>query len=596
MQMCMRRTRKIFKVLKTVSFLLIAVLLFSSGYAQQKIQAEALVPGAASLYVKSSPVNKFVKSLKFMADNLLDDQQKADLYNGIKEFNDKSGLDILNPASLTGAGIDVNRPFSIAYLNKDLKGVEKMLVILPILNDKTFPPKFVEIIKKNSGDKHQDIYPAITQHKGQSVYQVQRDIFGAALDGWFIVAPTAETINAVIDLKGGAGSSLALDQYYIDYLRSSTNNLDVNAFMKREFLDMLAGSIGGGNRKPIDGNHNGGGDKLNEGGEIEGDTPPDDGGNSFNLRKNYMGAFGDKPELVMAQYGEGVPPQASIFSMVDYVSASVGLKGNRVVVNAGSKFNNTNPLMEMILNLFQTGTADRSIYIDKSKSFTFISFDFSHLEKLCGQMMPGCAEYANMKAQINTALGIDFSADFLPNYSGAINAIVTEMGQGAAMGKYVIYLPMKNQEKTAALVEKMTAKIVKDLGPQNLAGKTSIGGQRGFWVLYQNQKFFCVSDARGIYIGTTADIITAAMKSDLLSKQKGNLLVSKMGSKVFFLTYLTREAYAVPMMMMQGQTPAGASASVEKLTNRIGDIYITGERAGSSLSLDFEIEILKPAK
>lgn len=582
-------------IIRTAVPILSAVLMFSQGYSNKFPNPETLVPASTILFVKSSPVKTLVKSANYMLNSVYSDQEKKEFMTGMEEYKNKSGIDPLNTESLVKAGIDIDRTAAVAYMGSDVQGGEKLIVMLPVQNEKTFPQKFIEVIKKTSGDQFLDTYPAVTKHGSATIYQVQKDVFGTAFDGYFFIAPTGDTIKEIIDLKAGKSplKPLAIDPNYADYLKKSKNNLDINVFMKKEFLDVLAGAVGSMFNKPVpepgpepDGDSDSD-DDFNEGGD---DNPFDyegEEGQSFNFLERFLPAMNKKAGMIPVQY-QG-PQKQSSFEGVDYAAMSFGMGAKKMVINAGVSFNAKNPMVAMFLELLQTGKTSELISMDKISSYGFLSLNLSHLEGLCMNPIPGCQEYTTLKAQINEQLGIDISKDFLPYYSGVFNFVSVDAVKGKPADKTVIFLPMTDEAKTEALMKTVTAKVVKDLAPANTGGAVKIGGKNGFWVASQEQKLFVAADKRGIYIATTSETAAAAMKSPLLSAEEKSKIKSRIKATQFFLMYASRDIYKGPMAM-------AAAPDMQKFADKMGDIYFSADRVGGNIAFELEIEIIDKKK
>ena len=223
---------------KTVLFTLIAFIALASGvYPQERADVvESITPSPVMLFVKTSRIKNFLVSLKFVADNLLSAERAGALKSRTDGFKSKTGVDLTDIASLEKAGIDVDRSLSFAMYPEGRKNEERMLIFLPVMDEKTFPLKFVEMLKKTARNETVDIYPVITQYGDYTMYQIRRDIFTTALDGVFVIGSTGEIVRSVIDAKVKNAGHLAIDPGYIDSLAKNRKNYDLRAFASRDFL------------------------------------------------------------------------------------------------------------------------------------------------------------------------------------------------------------------------------------------------------------------------------------------------------------------------------------------------------------------------
>lgn len=512
--------------------LLVIILFFSHGFSGQKPQVETFVPDDVIVFVKSSPLEKLLKSVNFSIEYLLNENQKSDINEAIDEFKELTGIDPVNAASLSSAGIDVSRPVSAAYSGENIDGQEKLSIIIPVLNDKIFPEKFMDIIKENSGDEYRDVYPAIIDYKDKKIYQVERDVYFTSFKGWFFAAPARETIESIIDLESGDGQPVGLSQEYSEYNRRSRNDLDINAFIKREFFDDIFSIFSTFTAEPADGSE-------------------------------------------------------SFFGMVDYFAFSAGIHQKNIVANAGVGFNEANPIVIMALNLLKTGTSVESIFIADSLSASFFSVDLEYLEKACrSDYLPGCMEYAMFKMQADSTLGIDLSKDFIPNFSGVINSFVTGIDSSTGEPEeFVLYLPMKDPGKTAAMIEKITSNLTRQGGVE-IAGRTAIGDKKGFWISFNEERYEIVSDERGIYAGTSKDVVAEAVAGVAVPVEQSRFSVFQ-DNDIFAFNYLARELYEAGKEDIQKLF----ETSDEIIPSALGDFYFVGKKDGNTLSFDFIVEV-----
>jgi len=145
--------------------LLILCSLVPGGFPQERADVvEAVTPSSAMLFIKTSRIKNFVVSVKFVADNLLHREYAEKFARKINEIKTKTGVDPMDIESLKKAGIDVDRTASMAMYPEGKKNEERMLLFIPVLDEKTFPLKFVEILKKMAGTEKLDLFPAITEY------------------------------------------------------------------------------------------------------------------------------------------------------------------------------------------------------------------------------------------------------------------------------------------------------------------------------------------------------------------------------------------------------------------------------------------------
>ena len=160
----------------------IMCLICVSVYAETAQKGPAsITSGEAGFYVETAQVSQVLERLNAYIGTYLDTQDQINIKKQRKDFESKTGIDYMNPASLDSAGVDIERNFAFAYFEQQ-NHKEKMLIFVPVKNEVTSPLKLVEIIRKmNEGNpKKKDLNPVMTSHEGYTIYQLQRDIFFSA--------------------------------------------------------------------------------------------------------------------------------------------------------------------------------------------------------------------------------------------------------------------------------------------------------------------------------------------------------------------------------------------------------------------------------
>ena len=548
--------------MKKLFFAFIAFFFIGSiSFGQMAGDTESLTPSDVNLFVKSKEIVKMIKTLNYMVFNLIDEQQRNELVAGRDKFRDKTGIDYFNEQSLKNSGIDTGRPVSFANFEKDNinSGTgDVMLIFLPVMNEKEFPLKFIELIKKtNAGNPEMVISPVTTSYKNVTVYQVKDDLYIAGANGYLLIGSTSDIIRRVIDVRASRTGSLMLDGNYKDYLAKGKNSYDLNAFMTKKFIMQLSNPSRGSN----------------------------DNYGLYSM-KNFIPA--------QSETAAGELNSASVFDSIDYIAAGVALDGNRLKMNASAKLAKSNPYVDMILGFLKTGVEGKSLYVPASDTALYISMDLKYLDNLCKGEIDWCGKYNSYKEQVKKDWGVDLEKDFIPYHTGGINLMALDSGSYGGMGDLVVFVPMTDPKKTEELWQKMKKGVLAKYGKDKKFGEEKIGSKRGFWYIDESQmRFFVSYDQRGIYAGNSTGLMKSAHAGSAIETAVNTGSYGKIiNGNTFFLLNIKKNAFLKMMMQMRAQ----GNPEVARVLNRIGEIFLFCERKDGLLSMDFEVEIKVPGK
>ncbi len=560
---------------KTVPIILILFLaLISDLYPQERVDAvESITPSGVMLFIKTSRIKNAMVSLKYVVDNLLS-REHAEKFNRMKnEIKNKIGIDPMDIESLKNAGIDVSRSASMAIYAKGRRDEERVLLFIPVLDDKTFPLKFVEILKRMAGNDKADLYPAITDYNGRSLYQIGRDVFATAFDGVFIVGSTGELLRSVIDVKMNNSGFLALDPLYNDYLSKTKKNYDLRAFATRDFLKDIMKKDAKKDTGP-------------------GKEKKDSGDRAFNdaalMNVQYViKAAGDRPSVrsELDKLSTGPSP----FNSVDYAFLGGSVKPDEIDIDIAARFNNTSGTVNTFLEVIKTGATGKALYVKNAATYAFVSLDFNKIEELCRNSMAGCSYYNRIKEQVREEIGIDFDKDIVPSYSGVLN-VVAGQPKGAG-GGYLLYFPINDPALGKKAWEKSSAYLAEKFKGTERYGTTKIGGEKSFWYIdSKNSRIYIVCDRRGLYMGNDQELMGAALASkEIGEKGAKEDITSRLGGNVFFLTHIKKESYFGTLLMLFAYQAKEISGVIDKMT----DLYVIGEKVDSFVSLDIKVKLMK---
>jgi hypothetical protein len=556
------------RVMKKLSVVLISIMFFSMVNAQEKPNpAESLTPSSAILYMKTSRVKKLLRSVNYLIDNLLSKEQRDGFNKERNEFKTKTGIDFLGPESLKQAGIDLDGTINLAYFKKGSAGQENVIVYIPVLDVKRFPLKFVEIIKNFNKDRNElDVYPVITDYKGYSLYQIQKDVFCVSLDGYFLIASNADLVKGVVDIKISGKGDITSDKYYLEYVKNARRDYDLNFFAKRDFLKEMTSQ-----------------------GRKEGNQDVPVGPSSSNPSVRYVSHEGTT--LAQNEKGAEQPKKEYAFEEIDYATLGAEVESGRLRGSLGVSLNKSNQSVSNSIDVIGTGMDGRAVFSEKMKSYIYLSLNFSAIENMCNEKGPVCSGYQEFKQKLSQEMGLDFSKDFVPYYTGVINIIAgkkAEIKEGRPQAGFAAMLPMTDASRSAAVVSKCGEFLKKKF--KEKSGKESVSGVNMFWYIDETgDKMYLCSDRRGIYLGNDRAMMETMIKSEDLQKARTrNAFMKKFNEKVFFLAFVKNAGSTVSELQL-----APPDSGMGGFMKSIGDVFLIGEKSGRLLTLDIEIEIKK---
>jgi hypothetical protein len=548
------------KYMKRLCFTFIAVLIAASvSFSQMPGDTESLTPSDVNLFVKSKEIKKMIKTLNYMLFNLMDEQQRGEFVTERDKFMDKTGIDYFDEKSLRNAGIDTNRPVSFGNFDKDNVNSntgDVMLIFLPVLNEKEFALKFIELLKKINADNPGVIISSVTtSYKNIIVHKVKDDLFISPLNGYLLIGSTSDIIRRVIDTRESRSGSLILDGNYKDYLSKGKNSYDLNAYMTKKFIMQFRG---------------------------------------VSQRTDEISGIYSMTNFILSQSESAASDfsNSSVFDTVDYIAAGAGLDGNKLKMNASAKLTTDNPYVNLVLGFFKTGVEGKSLYIPSSDTSLFMSMNLKYLDNLCKGEIEWCGKYNIYKEQIKKEWGVDLEKDFIPYHTGGINMMTLDSGSYGGMGDILLFIPMTDPKKTEELWQKMRKGVQTRYGKNKKFGDEKIGSRRGFWYIDESQmRFFVSYDQRGIYAGNSTGLMKSAHTESTVET------ASNMGSygkiingNTFFLLNIKKNAFLKMMMQMRAQGNPDAAKAI----NRIGEIFLFCEKRDGFVSMDFEVEIKAP--
>ena len=519
--------------MKKLYFVLIAFFLTCSiSFAQVADDVESFIPSEVQIFLKTKEISKLTKSMNYIVNNLMDEKQKSDFFAKKDEFKKNTGIDYLDERSLRSAGIDTNRPVSLAIFDKDNNN-DVSLFFIPVLNEGEAALRFIEVLKRmNPDDPDFHVKPVTTKYKNMTVYELKKGMYVTSAYKYLVVGSTSEIIKKVIDYKGTGKGTLILDAHYKDFLANMAGKHDLNVFMTKRFI-------------------------------MDSDMPF----NSNNITEN------------------------SFENSIDYISAGMGLDNNKFQINASIKFAKDDKTAKEYLNFFKTGIHNSSLHIPAADSIMFLSLDYKYINDYCKGDIEWCEQFNSMKERMKNEIGVDFEKDFLPHFTGSMNIISQDTGSiFDGVGDVLVFFPAINSAKIEEVWNKMRKVFQGKYSKDKKFGEEKVGSSKAFWFIDESQmRVFVSYDKRGLYAGNNTALMKNCMSGNTIaaSKNASGRYKDIINDKTFYILNIKKNSLLTMFLHMSAQ----GNSEIAGWINRLGEIFLYGEKNDNLISINFEVEI-----
>lgn len=547
--------------MKRLSLISIIFVLLQSGlFADYAGDTESLLPEDAGIFIKTKKISHLLKTINYASSVLLDAEGRKAFNEKRAEFRKTTGIDYLNGESLKRSGIDIERPISFVSYEKD-NNLDVMAFLVPVINEKEFPLKFVEIVRKIRGDNDADIYPVITDYRGSALYQMHKDIFITTIAGYAVIASTGDLVKKIIDRRGESTGSLILNSDYSDYIIKKKNLYDVNVFISRKFLADLMESVPGS-----------GAYTYTE--DIESER-------EYLLARSIEGEDNTNLREVSSQGG-------GIKESLGYAAAGFGFDANRLQVHTSVKLNQSGMYGELAGGFLKTGLIGSMLSVNEADASVFLSLDLKFLDEFCKSGSEECLQYNEMKQSFKAETGLDFSSEFLPHYSGIINIVSAESGLTDGPGSFVVFLPMNSASGSRSVWTKLKNGAKARYSAAGRFSEEKIDGAEAFRFTVEKGNYaYVFYDSRGIFAGNNSDLIKQSLKGRFLKDEQNKERLGKIANdSTYFMLNIKKNNFLKSMAMMRA---AGNPLYAGPLS-KIGEIFIYCEKRGDFYSLDLDVE------
>ena len=543
--------------------MIISLILQSALFADYAGDTESLLPEDAGIFIKTKKITYLLKTVNYVSSTLLDGEGKKAFNEKREEFRKKTGVDYLNGESLKRNGIDIDRPISFVSYEKD-NNLDVMAFLVPVINEKEFPLKFVQIVRKIRGDDDVDIYPVITDYNGSALYQIHKDIFITTIAGYAVIASTGDLVKKIIDRKGESRGSLILNSDYSDYISKRKKTYDINIFLSGKFIKKLMESVPG----------------MREFASLD----------TIEQEKEFLYA----QKVMMNTSGESSKEETkSVFDepmeSLEYASGGIGFDGNKLQVHGSVKLDSKSEYSGAVSALLKTGAVGRMLNMTDADFSFFFSYNLQNLKELCSRGESWCREYDEIKNEFKTETGVDFEEEFLPAYSGAATVMYGDPANNDKKGDLVIFLSMNSGFSASKIWLKAKKHLSGKYGNKGSFGEDKYGkGSGGFWFKdKKGETVHVVYDSKGLYLGTSREFTIKALESNTFNNTKNPGRLGRFINPDTYLIFYLRNS---GLLKSLAAGTGGAKGIYSGPLARLGEIFIYGEKQDHYYSIDFDIE------
>lgn len=559
-----------------ITAVLVLTLAASSTVAQAPSAGDGpagLVPSSAIMFMQTSRLSSAAPAARYFIENLLPAQNAKKIEAWRADFKAKTGVDVLDAASLARADIDTGRPAAMAYLNAP-KESERIMILVPVKNDRTFPQRFVEVLKKANRDRPGlDLHPAVSRQGNHAVYRMMNDVFFTGTRGYLVVASSQDIITSVLDTDA---SSLASEPLFAEYFAKKRPGNDLDLYITKTFIKQI-----GEERR---------GKKGSQGDEDSGDAP--DGDSDQTEKQN------GKTER-KAPGGDTLSMMGARSDFFEYMAAGFARTKDGISLDFGLALAGASPSTALLSELFRPGLPEYTLSAADPLAYHYVSFDMKALDAFCeknarsAEFAQMCAQYAKFKKDTGASLGVDLDADFLPWFGGYFNVVMRKAKIAGTLDNFVMFVPMADKAKSAALMKKLRGAVKEKNTDQGAFGEERIDAVPSFWFKdKRGNRISVLAAERGLFVANNTEFLREVLASDSGKSTPAAGLFGNPDPGAFMLSYLRveKESYMKALLMF---LTYNAGPHIAGLVNRIETISLTGTRAGAYFSFSMAFRLLE---
>lgn len=545
---------------------------------------EALTPSTATLFLRTPEMEKSLRLINYILKNMISKKDQGRISEGTEKLKASTGIDPLNPESLSGAGIDVRRPFSVAYLRGD-KDAERIVLFIPVKDD-NFSARFVTILRKYYRERPEtDFNPVITRYKKYKLYRVMGDNYFTAMDGTFVLASSGKVLQRVVDLRLGEGAEtpIATEAKYADFKAKMKEGCDINLYITRDFLkEVYEYRL----KKQAERKT---GEKKKK--EADDDADAEDAPKAPKKEEKRR----DEAPMDMLK-NQSVPLNPSQFNSLDYLGFGMKSEGDDLVLKAAAAVNRDHPSART-LEALRPGLVAKTLFAEDVISYYFLSMDLKALEEPCtaagNREDPLCGIHESLKKSLMNEMGLGLEEDLAPAFGGFFNLMVRRSDIKGKLDNFVIYFPAVDAGKGRALWKKTRKHFKNKTEEDGEFGEEKIDNIPSFWFRdRKGNKITYLVTENHFYIGNNVEFLRLAMtnRSRAAAGMKHEFM-KRTGDPTFMVFYLKLEKdsffKALLMLLTYNTNP-----SLYGLISRLDNISLIGEKIDNCLLFHAKFKIM----
>ena len=530
-----------------------------------RVCLDTIIPDSAMLVFRTTRLERLLHSVHYVVDTLLHDNAKKLLFGQIDIIKTKTGIDFFNERSLKEHGIDSTRDAAAAFYASSGNTDERLVVYIPVLNEKLFPLQFVEILRKLYKNDA-DIYPVITSYGSRPLYQFHKDIFGTTIDGNFVMSSHGDLIKKVIDLSGSGGPGMMSHADYKNYRIANQGKNDIEFFCRRQMLISIYSMI----IKSMNENR----DQQGEGNSLRNES-----GVCMPASQNdQMKRGGDEKSF----------PDYTIFNSVEYCAVGLRQQRNRIACDITASFNRSQDSVNKFIDSLKTNLRKKAVYNRDANTCLYFAIDLTSIDQYCRKAPVLCRGYYTLKNELKQELDVDVSRDFIPLSTGIVNIIMGSELYPSLNAGSVIYLPMKNAVKARVLWDKTQKKLKASYEATGRYAEIKTDKGSAFWYINEkNIKRIIAVDLDGLYIGSHADLVKICMDSPRIGLvEADNEITSRIDDSVFLFAAMGKNSFIMNMLTLMDSDYAGAAGFLQKIRG----LLLIGKKIDTTLVFTFDVE------
>jgi hypothetical protein len=558
----------------------LAVAVSTAGPAgAQAADAASLIPAQALMCIHTADTARAISLAAYVMESFAAMGGAEEAKAWLSGFRSRTGVDLLDAASMARAGVDTARPVLMALVPGALKE-KRFMILVPVTGDKEAPLALVNLVKKFHADKQgMDLNPAITMYQSVALYQMAKDVFFAGTDGYLVITSSESLIKESIGLRGiDPSRALAGDPVFREYRASAAPRDDVNLFFRGAFFSEVNREEGSDSgtvvpRKKAGKSAKG---RRQQGEMIEEDAPSD-------VNRDARAALD----------GAGLDG-------MDYVTAGLSRTGQELSLSLGASPKKGSGGEQVMRTLFRPGIPANLLPAADPAAYLYLSLNLRGLDDACGKGLAAfagmCGEYKKSLASFDKDTGIDLQNDFVKRFEGWINIAVKPAATAGAMDTFTLLLPMHDAQSASSLWKKFRA-LGRKNPDKNNTGDASFPSAETFWFADEKAgRVYIAAAGKNLYFSNDQGMLEAA-----LSGREGFLATAPTGAvrnldaSVFMAGYLNlRSESWLRAMILLGSFGAGPQAA--GLLNRLQGLSMTGRMAGAYVSLRLDLSIASGAR